>query len=149
MKKIETQVVIESDISTVWNLLTDFEKHPDWNPFITSIQGEKAAGKFLSVSIKPPEGKGMTFKPVVLKFEPNKEFRWKGKLGIQGIFDGEHYFILEEVDNNQTKFIHGEKFSGILVYLMGNVLEKTKIGFELMNEALKKQSESLKTASVT
>lgn len=91
----------------------------------------------------------MTFKPVVLKFEPKKEFRWKGKLGIQGIFDGEHYFILEEVDNNQTKLIHGEKFSGILVYVMGNVLEKTKIGFELMNEALKKQSESLKMASVT
>lgn len=36
----------------------------------------------------------MTFKPKILIVEPNKEFRWKGKLGINGIFDGKHYFIL-------------------------------------------------------
>lgn len=147
MKNIETQILIEAGISTVWKVLTDFEKYPDWNPFIKSIHGETAVGNYLTVSINPPGAKGMTFKPRVLKFDPENEFRWKGKLGIQGIFDGEHYFILKEVDKKHTQFIHGEKFSGILVYLMGNVLEKTKQGFQLMNEAIKKQSESLRNTS--
>ena len=80
----------------------------------------------------------MTFKPIVLKYKPDKEFRWKGKLGIRGIFDGEHYFLLEEA-NGQTKFIHGEEFAGILVPLMQKTLEKTEKGFILMNEALKKE----------
>ncbi len=143
MKKIETEIIIESDVSTVWNVLTDFENHPRWNSFITSIKGEKAVGKRLTVSIKPPDGNGMTFKPVILKFEPHKEFRWKGKLGIKGIFDGEHYFILEEVKKGKTKFIHGENFSGILIPMMGNALNKTKEGFDLMNESLKKECEKL------
>jgi hypothetical protein len=141
MKKIETEIIINTDISTVWNVLTDFDNHPNWNPFIKSIQGIKSVGEKLTVSIKPPEGNGMTFKPVILKYEPNKEFRWKGKLGIKGIFDGEHFFILEKLNENQTKFIHGEKFSGILVALMGGALDKTKEGFQLMNEALKNECE--------
>lgn len=141
MKKIETEIIINTDISTVWNVLTDFDNHPNWNPFIKSIQGIKSVGEKLTVAIKPPEGNGMTFRPVVLKYEPNKEFRWKGKLGIKGIFDGEHFFILDKLNENQTKFIHGEKFSGILVALMGGALDKTKEGFELMNQALKNECE--------
>jgi hypothetical protein len=142
MKNIQTDIIINADISTVWNVLLDFERYPGWNPFIKSIKGEQKVGKNLTVSIKPPDGNGMTFKPEILIVEPNKEFRWKGKLGINGIFDGEHYFILELIDKNQTKFIHGEIFSGILVLLMGNMLEKTKKGFMLMNEAIKKECET-------
>lgn len=147
MKTIQTDIVIDADISIVWNVLLDFERYPTWNPFIKSITGEQSVGNKLTVSIKPPDSNGMTFKPKILTIEPNKEFRWKGKLGVTGIFDGEHYFILEPVDKNQTKFIHGEKFSGILVLLMGNMLEKTKEGFQLMNEAIKKESENRKATA--
>jgi|SRR5690606_5607794 len=149
MKKIETEIIINTDISTVWNVLTDFDNHPNWNPFIKSIQGIKSVGEKLTVSIKPPEGNGMTFKPVILKYEPNKEFRWKGKLGIKGIFDGEHFFVLEKLKEDQTKFIHGEKFSGILVALMGGALDKTKEGFQLMNEALKNECEKNNTINIS
>jgi|SRR5690606_23010312 len=141
MRKIQTEIIIDADSKTVWDVLMNFENHPNWNPFIKSISGEKSLGKKLTVSIKPLNGNGMTFKPVILKLEPNKEFRWKGKLGIQGIFDGEHYFILEQVSNTKTKLIHGEKFSGILVSLMGKNLDKTIKGFELMNESLKNECE--------
>jgi hypothetical protein len=62
-------------------------------------------------------------------------------LGMKGIFDGEHYFMLIDLDNGQTRFIHGEKFGGILVPFMEKTLGKTKKGFELMNQALKEQCE--------
>lgn len=141
MKKIETEIVIDAAPEIIWRILTDFENHPRWNPFIESISGEKSVGKKITVSIKPTGGNGMTFKPVILKFDHYKEFRWKGTLGISGIFDGEHYFILEKVNSSQTRLIHGEMFSGILVWLMGKTLEKTKDGFVLMNQSLKRESE--------
>jgi hypothetical protein len=141
MKKIETVIVIDATPERIWQVLTDFEEHPRWNPFIQSIEGEKVPGRNITVSIKPPGSKGMVFRPVILKFNSGKEFRWKGKLGITGIFDGEHYFILEPISDSQTRFIHGEQFSGILVNLMGKTLEKTREGFTLMNEALKQESE--------
>jgi len=141
MKQIETEILINAAPARVWSILTDFEHHPTWNPFIKSISGEQVPGEKLTVFMQPPDGSGMTFKPVVLVFTENKEFRWKGKLGVSGIFDGEHYFKLIDQHNGQTKFIHGEKFSGILIPFMGAILNQTKDGFELMNQALKAESE--------
>jgi len=141
MKNIQTEILINTDITKVWDVLMNFDKYPKWNPFITSIIGEPKLGSRLTVSIKPPGGNGMTFKPNILTLEANKEFRWKGKLGINGIFDGEHYFILEFQENDITKFIQGEKFSGLLVPFVGKMLDKTQKGFQLMNESIKKECE--------
>lgn len=141
MKSIKTNIIINASIEKVWETLMDFENHPKWNPFIQNISGNTEVGNTLSVSVQPPKGKGMTFKPIVLSNIPYKEFRWQGKLLIKGIFDGEHFFILERMDNNRTYFIHGEHFRGILVSLLGNMLEKTKEGFQYMNEALKAECE--------
>ena len=141
MKNIQTEILILADTAKVWDVLMNFDSYPKWNPFITSISGEPKLGSRLTVSIKPPGGKGMTFKPNILTLEANKEFRWKGKLGINGIFDGEHYFILESVDNDITKFIHGEKFSGLLVPFVRKMLDKTQKGFQLMNESIKNECE--------
>jgi hypothetical protein len=78
----------------------------------------------------------MDFKPLVLNNQFSREFRWKGKLGIRGIFDGEHYFILEEITPNQTRFIQGENFTGLFSgLLIKKIGEYTKRGFVSMNEA--------------
>lgn len=142
MTQIETEIMINATPEKVWEILADFESYPNWNPFIIAIDGNKSVGKKLNVSIKPPDGKMMSFKPIVLKFKRNHEFRWIGKLGFKGVFDGEHYFILEKVDDCRTKLIHGEIFSGLLTFLLSKTLEKTHIGFQLMNEAIKKECES-------
>lgn len=141
MKKIETQVTISASPARVWNVLTNFENHPRWNPFIKSISGNLKRGEKLKVSIQPPGGSGMTFEPVVTSVVPQQEFKWLGKLGIKGIFDGEHYFIVKPNGDGTTTLVQGEVFKGILVGLTGKMLDKTGAGFELMNEALKTAAE--------
>jgi hypothetical protein len=143
MKKIETEILIQAPIDLVWTVLTDFDSYPGWNPFVRSIRGIKSVGEILEVQIHPPGGKGMTFRPEVLKFDLEKEFRWKGKLLVRGVFDGEHYFILEKKGETTTRLIHGEVFTGILVSLLSGMLTKTGDGFRLMNEAIKAKCEQL------
>lgn len=80
---------------------------------------------------------GMAFKPEVLAFDPGRELRWKGKLLFNGIFSGEHYFLLTDNGDETTTLEHGEVFSGLLVPAFRRKLETdTKAGFERMNEAL-------------
>ncbi|MDR7127973.1 hypothetical protein J2X69_000301 [Algoriphagus sp. 4150] len=141
--EIKTQIMINSTPDKVWTVLTDFENHTSWNPFIKSITGEPKVGSQIRVSISSPEGKRMTFKPTVLTFKHNKEFRWMGKLLFKGVFDGEHKFELIDNGNGTTNFIHSETFKGILVGLFRKKLENsTRKGFELMNESLKKLVEN-------
>ncbi len=141
MKKIETEILIEASPQTVWEVLMDFSRYPEWNPFIRSISGSAKEGEMLQVRIVPPGSRGMEFKPRVLKQDPCFEFRWKGKFLIPGLFDGEHYFRLLSVSGHSTRLIHGEVFNGILLPLLKYSLQKTEQGFQMMNLALKMRIE--------
>jgi hypothetical protein len=84
----------------------------------------------------------MRFRPTVLIVKPKREFRWKGKFVIPGVFDGEHFFKLEQKSDGQLVFHHGEVFSGLLVPFLRRSLDRgTKQGFVAMNEALKREAE--------
>ena len=144
-KQIETDIEINASAETVWGILTDFEAHASWNPFIREISGVPKEGERIKAFIQPAGGKGMMFKPTVLKAEENRELRWLGKLLIPGLFDGEHYFRIEPIGENRVRFVHGEIFSGILVGLFAKSLDTgTAQGFRAMNEALKKRAEESK-----
>ena len=108
MKQIETEIIIDAPIETVWQQLMHFKLYDKWNPFIRSIRGRKEEGHKLQIQLRTSKGKEMSFEPIVLKCKECDEFRWRGKLGIRGIFDGEHYFALEKISVYQTRFIHGE-----------------------------------------
>ena len=141
-RRIETDIEINAPTSRVWALLTDFARMPSWNPFIKSISGNLAQGARLAVHIVPPGSSGMHFKPTVLSVRPERELRWLGHLLVPGIFDGEHYFLLEPIGEKLTRLTQGEKFSGLLVGLLGSTLAATSAGFKAMNTALKQQAET-------
>jgi hypothetical protein len=138
---IKTDIEINASAAQVWELLTDFGRMPSWNPFIKSISGNLAQGARLSVHIAPPGSSGMRFKPTILLVRPERELRWLGHLLVPGIFDGEHYFLLEPIGDSRTRLTQGEKFSGLLVGLLGSALASTRAGFKAMNTALKQQAE--------
>jgi len=138
---ITTTIRIAADPDTVWAVLTDFASYPEWNPFITRIEGSPEVGSRLVVRLSPAGGRGMTFTPTVLVATPGRELRWLGKLGIGGLFDGEHFFVLDRDDEGATRLTHGETFSGILVSLMGGATRKADDGFDAFNRALKRRAE--------
>jgi len=138
-KEIRTEINIRTTPEKIWTILTDFEKYPQWNPFITSIKGQVEQGNKIQVRIEPPNGKGMTFNPTVITKDKNKELRWLGKLLFSGLFDGEHKFELIDNGNGTVTFRQSEKFTGIFVWMFNP--EKTRQGFTEMNKKLKELSE--------
>lgn len=142
MRQIETQIEINATSEAVWKLITDLDGFGRWNPFIKSASGEVKRGSKLDVQIEPPGAKPMTFKPTVLKVDPGREYRWRGRLVIPGIFDGEHIFEITPLDTDRVRFTQRERFSGVLVPLFWKMLDiNTRQGFEDMNTALKNLAE--------
>ncbi|MCA1992437.1 MAG: SRPBCC domain-containing protein [Coleofasciculus sp. S288] len=142
MKELHSEIEIQASDERVWKLLTDFASFPQWNPFIRKVSGEAKQGQRLKVRIQPSDGGGMTFQPIILKVEPNRELRWLGHFLLPGLFDGEHIFMIEPLGENRVRFVHREIFKGKLVPLFTSQLDKdTKRGFEEMNQALKIQAE--------
>lgn len=142
-KELITAIDINASPQVVWQILMDFPDYEQWNPFIRSISGAAVQGSQLKAHIQPPGGQGMTFKPTVLVAEPEREFRWLGRFLMPGLFDGEHRFQIESLGENRVRFIHSEKFLGLLVPLLATSLDTTvRAGFEAMNQALKARAEA-------
>ena len=87
----------------------------------------------------------MTFRPTVLSAIAGRELRWLGTLGLHGIVDGEHYFVLTPNEDGTTHLDHGERFSGILVALAkGSAKANDNSGYDAFSQALKKRAESVR-----
>lgn len=141
-KEIKTEILINSNPEVVWNILMDFNRYPEWNPFIKFISGQPIKGSKIEAKLEPPDSKGMKINPVILEVDNKKKFRWLGHLIVPGLFDGEHIFEIIDNKNGSTTFIHREIFKGILIPLLKKLLDdNTRRGFELMNQQLKIESE--------
>lgn len=144
MFDLRTETEIRATSSRIWSVLIDFPAYPAWNPFVRSIEGTPEVGSTLKVSVQPEGGKGMTFQPTVLAAIPNQELRWRGRVLVPGIFDGEHYFQIQPLQSGSSLFIHGERFSGVLIPFFKSALNAgTRAGFVAMNRALKERAEGL------
>ncbi len=142
MRSIETSIEIDAPSERVWEVFSDFDSYPHWNPFVAYLTGQTEVGERIEARLTPPGGKAMTFTPRVMAFTPEKELRWLGNLLIPGLFDGEHQFLLEPIDGARTRFIQREDFTGVLVPLVLRMVgTSTRAGFEAMNTALKQRVE--------
>ena len=142
MRTIHTEIGIGAPAARVWEVLTAFDKWPEWNPFACA-SGRLHVGDRLEVEIRPPGKSAMTFRPTVVKLEPGRELRWLGHLGFRGIFDGEHGFRVVPEDVGRCLFEQFETFRGILAApILWKVEASTRLGFEAMNRMLKRRAEA-------
>jgi hypothetical protein len=143
MLELYAEIQIDASVERVWDVLMDFERYPEWNPFIQSISGSGEIGSKLKVKLKLEGRKPAAFKPKVLAKQPHEEFRWLGKLLLPGIFDGEHILLIREEGDGRVKFIQQEYFRGIFAAsILRRIGEATQQGFEAMNKALKERAEN-------
>lgn len=138
-KEIRTEIIIRSKPEKIWDILTDFENYPNWNPFIIFVEGKVEEGNQITVRIAPPGGKTMIFRPTIITRTENQELKWLGTVLFKGLFDGEHTFKLKDNGDGTVTFAHSEQFRGIFTGLFNP--EKTISGFKEMNRKLKELAE--------
>lgn len=134
---ISTSVEIDGPPARVWSVLVDLPAYREWNPFIVDASGTVAVGETLSLRMRLPERDPLTIEPVLLVVEPERELRWKGRLLIPGLFDGEHAFALTALEDGRTRLDHFEHFRGLLLPIArGLVYDATLQAFHESNAAL-------------
>lgn len=137
MKRISTQIDIAASPATVWSILIDNARYPEWNPYYVKVEGAFRVGNQLRVEICKPNGERVETDPYVMQVVPMRLLTWGG--GIEGIFYREHRFVLESSHAGNTRLTHREDFSGTAVSFasLGYVEE----GYNLVNAALKHRAE--------
>ena len=139
MKSCKSSVIINASLETVWNVLTAFDRYPEWNPLIKEIRGIMKEGNIVLANVIPLKSNI----PILIKsYKYQKEIVWQGTLLFPKIILGEHYYLLKEIGKNQTELQHGEKFTGWLTnWIPNSVLSKMQDSYEYHNQKLKIISE--------
>ena len=136
-ERVETEITIPAAPDVVWSVLTDFEGYEEWNPFLSEARGEARVGGHLYIKATPVGGSQVYgFEPEIVVADAPRELRWRSRLLVPGLFDGEHYFVLEETAEG-TRLVHGEDFDGVLLFFVSPA--QFSVSFEAMNEALREQ----------
>jgi hypothetical protein len=123
--------------SRVWAVLVDTGRYSEWNPTMR-LTGSLVPG----ATIKNVEGRNddqMTFWPTVLVVRPNQELRWLGHYKIPGIFDAEHFFLLQPKGGG-TVLAQGESFHGLALWFYD--VQRLLPNFVELNKALKARAQA-------
>jgi hypothetical protein len=137
MTTVSAATWIDASPATVWAVLTDLSRYPDWNPLFPAAAGELAVGQRITLH-RAPGGFPATIRPRVTALTADAELSWESRL--PGLITGEHRFTLKP-GNGGTLVLQSETFRGILVRFSASALDRAEAGFEALNAALKAHCE--------
>ena len=141
MKEIRTETEISASSERVWNILVDFAKYEQWNPFIHKIVGRAEEGSKIEIHIETPNGKKRKYEPTVTRVDQGRELRWLGK---SWALNGEHIFTIAQLQQGRVLLVQRELFDGLLTHVFGKSLDTdVKQGFDEMNRAMKQRAERI------
>ncbi len=142
-KEIEETIEIAAGPSEVWWQLTSFETYSDWNPLITRIEGELREGASLAVTLQPNGTPPLVLKPTVVTVEPERELRWKERIALPNLLEGEHSFLIESLGVHRVRLTQRQVFKGMLVPgAFALTAKHFQRGLREMNLALRQRAEA-------
>ena len=130
------EVTIRSEPARVWTLLTDATYFPRWNSTISAIDGEIREGQRIRIHVP---GSNRTFTPLVSDLVPNARMTWTG--GFAPLFKGVRTFELTPQPGGLSSFVMQERFSGLMLPIVGRSLPDFGPVFEQYAIDLKHEAE--------
>ena len=137
---IHTSIALPANPPDSWNVLTDFAEYPNWNPYLTRVEGRFLVGeKVFFTLVDENFADPLNLSATLGEVSPNKRFFWTGRVGIQGLFDTKHAFELVSSKEGTSVLHHYEEFRGLIPAILPDRERRsanTRAAFERMNHAL-------------
>ncbi|MGE0040936.1 MAG: SRPBCC family protein [Vicinamibacterales bacterium] len=138
MKTYTATTSINASAATVWRILIDTGRWPEWDPYCDRIEGTVAEGERVKAFTKLSPGRA--FPVTVAEVVPERRMVWRGGMPL-GLFKGVRTFTLNPGDAESTLFTLREEFSGPLLALIGGSIPDMTEPFEKFAAGLKARAE--------
>jgi uncharacterized protein YndB with AHSA1/START domain len=147
MTHVITSVTVEiaAPARVVWDVLTDFPKYPQWNPYTVAAVSTLEIGTSIDLTLPNPDGSEGTFlnREWVRVVAPPHHLRYDTAEEMPGIFAVRDQWITElgpdRCTYHTTDTISG-KWADKVMEMTGNWV---KAGFDSVAHALKARAEQL------
>jgi hypothetical protein len=131
---------IDATPGRVWEVLTDLQRYPEWNPQIPAATGKIEEGSDIGLRLKLPGRPALNVTATIERSEPGRSLTWRGHVLAPGFFQGYRSFDVEP-SGDGARVTHLEEITGIMApvfsLLMGTPQQKSHAA---LNEALKERA---------
>lgn len=140
---IHTAVEIDAPAETVWAILTDWAKLPEWSNSLVGLQGDFRLGGNVTVTVKVGIGEMTRDLAHELKvFENGRSFGWSDPF-LPGMTDY-HIYLVDPLPNGRSRFVQTDQVQGWGKYILGGVVARSNMRtYVLFNRALKQRAEAM------
>lgn len=128
---------IKADAASIWAVLTDAQRYPEWNSTIVRIDGDIALDQEIKLVAKIDPKR--TFKLEVTRFEPDAALVWQDG---NGMFKGVRTFQLRALPDGSTDVTMSEVLTGAMLPMIEKKLPDFRPSFDSFVADLKTQVES-------
>jgi hypothetical protein len=144
---------IDAPLDTVWSVMTDTDRYPEWNPFVVRVEcpGTAEEGRPIRLHVVFSSGKQVVSPERITVVEAPYDdggtrratlaYVYEGWPAKLGLVRGTRWQRLSQPPGGPTRYETVEEFSGPLVRLAGPA--RVEDGFRRHAKALKQRAEEL------
>ena len=140
--KIEHRIGVQCPGSVIWDLVSDINGWPAWNPLYPKAKGKLGFGSVLELEVALPGEAPRAIKPKMREWTPNEQIIWDLSM-MGGLIRSTRFIEIETLDNGNCIFSNGEIFQGPAMRLIGKKTQKAiKAGFRGFGETVRDRAEA-------
>jgi len=140
--KVEHRIGVRASAETIWAVIADVERWPQWCALYPRAVGTIRIGGQLELDVALAGQPTRTIRPVVLDWVPNEQLHWRVKM-LGGLVRTTRYFEIEQLVPGSSIFSNGELFGGLIGSQVARRLRgPLRDGFQAMGEAVRDLAEA-------
>lgn len=140
--RIEHRIGVAASSDVIWQLLSDLDGWPRWNPLYTEAKGRLAIGDTLKLTEAIPGRPSEPITAVIVDWEPRAQILWRRDAGLMS--RSVRYLEIESLSETGCIFANGAFFHGMLGEQKAKANQRAiRQGYEALGEAVKTLSEQI------
>lgn len=140
---IRVERIIHADVDTVFSVLDDFARYPEWNTFTERVITDRKVGGPVELHVNMPGASRRVMKERFTGYEAGKRMSWGLKWGYGILLDCDRIQEVEALPDGRTRYVTYEGFKGLLAPLVVRFFgSSVRKGFETCARDLATRSES-------
>lgn len=140
---VDQQLEIDAPLQTVWNVLTDLPRYPEWNPFCVGCESSLKPGDPIVLRVKLG-ARAQRQVEWMTEFLPPQRFAYRMKPVPLGALSSCRSHALESLGPERTRYRSHFELQGWLMPLVRGLLgAKIESGLAGMTQGIRRRSETL------
>ena len=141
--QIDARIEIDAPSERVWRVLTDFERYPEWNPFVPHVEARLEMGAAVRMRVNLVGSFELPQTEFITTLDPGRRICWTMNWLPAWLLCATRCQWLEPLSTG-TRYVSTDTLTGLLAPLVVRVFGASmQRGFERTCRALKSRAETL------